>query len=307
MNIMITGATGLLGQNLVKKLVAVDKHKMLIFSRDIKKAQRIFDFREKKIIFSLWDYSNEHFNHILEQIELFNVDVIINLVGENIGEGNWTNKKKEQIVASRVKTGELLCTLINKMTSKRPKIFMQASAIAIDTHTEKGEKSFLKEVVKMSEESTQAVEKKNINRIIFRLAPVLSSRGGFLKNILPIFKYALGTKIGRSSDWFSWIHIEDATNAIIHLMNANKSGIFEVTSPTPVTNHEFYHTLAKTLHRPLWPVNINLILKMLFKEKAEEVIFKSTKVFPQSLIDSGFIFLYPKLEDALKDIIKNFR
>lgn len=296
MKVIVLGATGFIGSYLVKDLLK-NNYEVYAVIRNPKKVEILP--KGTKII--LGDpLQKGEWQELASQM-----DVGINLVGETIFK-RWTEKYKKKLIDSRViSTKNLIEALKNEA------ILFNASAIGY--YGDRGEeelteessagKGFICELCKIWEETAFEAEKKGIRVLIGRIGIVLGKNGGMLKAILPIFKAGLGGPLGNGKQWFSWIHIDDVTRAIRFLIeNKNLSGIFNFVSPHPVRNKEFTKILSKILKRPAFiPVPV-FVLKLLYNELGK-VIVSSTKVLPARLINHGFIFKYPQLENALKSII----
>ncbi|MBF0315751.1 MAG: TIGR01777 family protein [Oligoflexia bacterium] len=340
MKIAVTGATGTIGKMLVQELWGSDheRYQLLLFSRNLDQAKKIYHnlgisagaigIQDEHLQFEKW-IPGDHY-HLFHALNRFSPDVVIHLMGENIAEGSWKTAKKQAILRSRVDSGIELYRAIKSLT-KRPSLFVQASAIGIYANgtacdiCEENERecrsnssngngatgsgsgpSFLAYVVRSWEEATAELERLGVKRVIARFAPVLSMDGGFLVKLVPYFKWCLGVVLGPEKGGLSWIHHQDAVSALIYLIEHKElpGGIYNFTSPKPTTNAYFFQTLAKRLHRPLWPFTFNFCLKLLMGQKGRELIMTDKRVIPQKLLDLGFIFKYPTIEQAIVDLIK---
>lgn len=224
-------------------------------------------------------------------------------------------KSKEEIRSSRVDYTESLVSSISKIADTLPKVLIQGSAIgyygSYDDNTENFSehssygKDFLASLCVDWETAAEPISKLGIRLVQVRTGVVLSPQGGALKSMLPSFRLGLGGPLGSGNQILSWIHIEDAVNAIIHLLeNPNFSGPFNLVAPNSVSNKIFSKTLAGILKRPAVFKVPATVLKILFEEGAD-VILKGQKVAPEKLQKSGFSFLYPELEAALQNLLRS--
>lgn len=232
------------------------------------------------------------------------VQAVINLAGETVSQ-KWTEKAKEEIRSSRVTTTKNLANALSQIQYP-PEVIINASAIGyygdgkekvFDESNAPGS-GFLSQVVVEWEKALQVPH----TRIVFaRLGIVLSTNGGALKKMLLPFKLGLGGELGDGKQMMSWIAIEDVVRAIHHIMKDRTiSGPVNLVSPNPVHNKTFTKTLGKVLHRPtIFPVP-PLAVRLLFGEMGESLLLGSTAVNPKVLLDTGYKFSYPFLEQALE-------
>lgn len=239
---------------------------------------------------------------------LHGVFAVINLAGAPIIK-RWTKEYKEELYTSRVKTTQKIANAI-RLTIIRPEVFISTSAVGIyknkTQNTERAalyDSGFLAKICKDWEASALTTLK--ITRtVIFRLGVVMSREGGVMKNLLPLFRLGLGGPIGNGTQGFSWIHLDDLLNAYLYVLeHPETEGIFNLTAPEIITNNQFTKSLASVVRRPaIIPVS-DFMLKMLYGEGAV-ALTEGAFVEPFRLNESGFEFHYPKIEDALKEIVK---
>lgn len=238
----------------------------------------------------------------IEEFEGF--DAVFHLAGENLGEGFWTARKKERILESRKKGTEFLVEILSKLKSP-PQVFVSASAIgyygnSLSPVTEESPpgSGFLSKVCLAWETASKPLETFGVRVVHARLGVVISSQGGLLKALLPLFRLSLGSKLGDGKQIMSWIALEDAIGAFYHILgNKSLEGAVNLTSPFAVSQEEFAKEIAKTLSKPCF---FSLPRFFFPGEKAAELLFSSIEASPFQLESSGFTFLYPKLEEALK-------
>jgi uncharacterized protein (TIGR01777 family) len=302
--IIITGATGFIGRKLVQ-LMLLEGYEVIVISRNKAEAAKVFG---NACILDDWGSFE---NGKWEEYTKSGGYAIINLAGDNISKGRWTNEKKERILKSRVKAGSILSEAISKAKEK-PILFIQASAIGyygdrgeeIITEEANSGMGFLANVVREWENSTAELEKMGIKRVIVRSAVVLGESGGLLPKLVKPFRYYLGAILGSGKQWFSWIHIEDEVNAIMYLLRERAEGIYNLSSPNPIRMKEMCETIAKIIEKPCWLRIPSFVLRIIFGEMARELILVSQRVIPSRLIERGFKFKYENFASCVAMIKK---
>ncbi len=298
MKILIAGGTGLIGQALLKNLIQAG-NQVVVLTR----SQNRTDTASIKYV--SWDARTaEPLIPIMKDI-----DAVINLAGDNIGEGYWTNAKKERIVNSRVKAGNALSRAIINSDHK-PEVFVQASAVGY-YGTSAGQQfnesspngsGFLSDVAKDWEASSDELDSITTRRVIVRIGVVLDSESGALPLMVLPFKLFVGGPIGNGRQYVSWIHLEDVVRAIeFVILNKSLSGPVNLTAPTACTNAEFGKVIGKVLLRPYWFPTPGFALKLVLGEKST-LVLDGQNVNPKKLVEHGFKFSYPDLENALRNI-----
>ena len=299
--IIITGATGLIGRELCRKLHEMGDE-VTVFTREIKKGKEIFPYL---INFVEWDYNKPE----LWKNELNGKDAIIHLAGANIFGKRWSSSYKRTIMKSRRTATKNLVDSIGIINS-RPKIFISSSAVGYyraNGNEEITEESpsgtdYLSMICRAWEYEAMQVEKFGVRRVSIRTGIVLSSSEGALKKMLLPFNLFVGGSIGSGNQWFPWIHIDDIINAYLFALNNEISGALNGTAPNPVTMKGFAKTLGKVLHRTSFFTVPEFALKLAVGEGAESIL-SSLRVFPQRLINNSFQFKYKNLESALLSLV----
>lgn len=300
MKILITGATGFVGSQIVKKLIQKN-HEILILTRNTKNAMEIFDNKVQAI-----EWNNYY--QVLDLSSYGTIDGVINLMGENLGDKRWTNEQKKEIYNSRVDATSTLIKMIAKLNSK-PEVFISTSAVGYygDSMESKTEKSapgndFLSKVCKAWEELVTLNQDKYTRFAIIRPGMVLG-KGGALEKMLKPFRLGLGGKLGSGNQIISWIHVEDLANMYIQVLEDPKlSGIFNATAKYSVSNNTFTQTLGKILRKKTHFSVPGFVLTMAMGEMSA-LVLNSSKVVPENFIKADFHYLYPTLEIALKDVV----
>ena len=305
MTVLVTGATGFVGRQLVPLL-----NKPLVTSRDPGKAQRIFGDQISGAV--AWDPNTEELQ--LDQP----VETVVNLMGEAI-DGRWTAAKKHRIRQSRVDGTRNLVQGLVKLQEK-PAALISTSAVGyygtrgdevIDENDPPGGQDpdsgscekFLAEVCQQWEEQAAAAAVAGIRVALVRVGIVLGTDGGALKKMVPIFRWCLGARFGSGKQYFPWIHVRDLARLFVFLCENDVAGPVNGTAPNPVTQREFTEMLAAKLKRPgfLWAPKF--AVRTLLGEFADSLFF-SQRVVPRVATDHGFQFEYPQLQDALDHLLQ---
>lgn len=297
--ILISGGTGLVGKALTKRLFA-EGHDVRILSRNPKPSSSIKSFH--------WDVEKNE----IDEKAFDDVEYIIHLAGSGIADKRWTESRKKDIIDSRVNSVRLITDVVKKKNIQL-KSFVGASAIGIYgmttsekifSETDKGTDDFLSQTCIQWENAYQEIQSLSTKNCIIRIGVVLSSDGGALKKLLPLFNLGLGSAVGSGKQYMSWIHLEDLVSVIQQsLFNPNFEGIYNAVSPEVSTNQSFSKQLAKSLSKPFFLPSVpSFLLKLIFGEMAN-VLLKGSRVSSQKLVNSGFQFQFHKLSEALKDII----
>jgi len=301
--VIVTGGTGFIGRPLCALLVERG-YEVVILSRDPEKVAAAF---EGKAIGARWGgRSPDAWARYAD-----GASAIVNLAGDNIAAGRWTTEKKRRILESRLEAGHAVLQAVER-ASPRPAVVIQASAIGY--YGDRGEEmldelsargaDFLSGVCAAWETSTRDVETLGVRRAVIRTAPVLGARGGFLDRIVPVFQRGMGGYMGNGRHWSAWIHLRDEVAAIAFLLEREDlKGVFNLASPNPARNKEFYQTLGRVLGKPARLPVPAFLLRLALGEVARELILPGQRVIPRRLLDAGFPFAYPDLEPALREFL----
>ena len=304
MTIGITGSSGFLGSSLIPFLTT-GGHRVIRFIRHRPTDDDKLDLKNVKSI--QWNPSSSY-TDLSSLNDNEKMDAVVNVAGENIF-GRWTKKKKKRIFDSRVNTTRSLCKLLSSL-DKPPKVLVSVSATGyygdrgdeMLTEESKSSVGFLSDVCRNWEESTQIAKESGIRVVNLRLGIVLSSSGGMLAKILPLFKAGLGGRIGKGNQYMSWIGLDDLLGLVLYAI-ADESifGPINAVSPNPITNADFTTTLGKVMSRPtMFSIPESIIKLALGEELAEAGILSSTRVIPKRLIKIGYQFRFPYLESVLR-------
>jgi uncharacterized protein (TIGR01777 family) len=295
--VLISGASGLIGTELQKQLRDLGHTPVILVRRNPSKANEVF-----------WD--PETLSLDAEVME--SIDAVVNLAGATTGKLPWTREYKKELIASRINSTRTIVQAIAK-SKNRPKVLISGSASGIygdcgDTllseSSPKGE-GFLADLAHAWEREAMKAPK-DVRVVLVRTTMVLSRKLGALGRLLPILRLGLGGKLGSGKQWWAWISLPDQARAIIHLINTvSASGPYNLTAPEPATAKELISELGRQLHRPtLIPIPA-FALKLAFREGAQELLLCSQKMSAKRLIETGFEFQHPTLEQACRWVVKS--
>ncbi|NCT56265.1 MAG: TIGR01777 family protein [Legionella sp.] len=301
MNILIAGASGFIGHELVNTLHV--NHKVTVLGRN---KQSLFQQFSK--IAACHDWGELH------TLNANDYDAIINLCGENIANSRWSDTVKKNLIVSRVETSE---KLINWCISQNAKPhFICANAIGIygvqasDDTTSLDENTqinannppdFLTEICVKWQEALKPAIDYGMPVTTTRFGVVLKKQQGMLKKLFPSFFVGLGSLVGDGKQCLSWVHVDDVVGGLIFLLkHPELTGPFNITSPNPVSQATFARALAKAMHRPLFLTMPAFLVKLLFGEMGDYLLLKGQRVLPTRLLEAGYTFSHPDLCEALE-------
>ena len=299
MRVLITGATGLVGQQLVKYLLAQGHNVHYLTTR-------------KSAIKEEANYKGFYWNIKEDSLDTScfkGVDKIVHLAGASVSK-RWTSSWKKQILDSRIDTTKLL---YKYLAAEKHQVnqFITASGISIykdsltTTHTEESSEiqdDFLGNVVKKWEAEAEKFETLGIAVSKIRTGIVLAKEGALSKMAGPI-KLGAGSVFGSGKQYQSWIHINDLVRIYSFVMSRELRGVFNATAPNPVTSKVLTKAIAKQLSRPLLLPNIPKVVMRLVLGEMHQLLFLSQKVDAEKIVKKGFKFNYPSLEEALEDLL----
>lgn len=297
MHVLVTGSTGLVGSALLPFLTT-GGHQV---TRLVRSAPR------PGTAAVLWNPAAGH----LDGSALEGLDAVVHLAGESIAGGRWTPSKKASIRASRVQGTRLLCETLAQRTTP-PTVLVSASAIGYygDRGTEvlyeesAPGSDFLAEVCRDWEAATAPAVQRGIRVVHLRLGMVLSPAGGALGKMLLPFKLGVGGMLGDGQQYMSWIALDDVLGAIHHaLVTPAVHGPVNAVAPHPVPNREFTSILGRVLGRPTLVPLPAFAARLAFGDMADALLLSSTRVAPAHLVDTGYVFAYPELEEALRHLL----
>jgi uncharacterized protein len=300
MRVLITGGSGLIGRALAANLAP--DHDVIILSRQ---SERITDL-PAGVRVERWDGRTIEGRHSLAD----GADAIVNLAGENISSGRWTEERKRAILQSRLNAGQAVVQAV-KAAVHKPRVIIQASGVGyygpcgdeeITEDSPQGH-DFLARLAAEWESSTSPVEEMGVRRAIIRTGVVLSKDGSALPRMLLPFRLFVGGRLGSGRQWFPWIHIADEVGAIRFLIDKEAaSGTFNLTAPGSLTNGEFSRLLGQQTRRPSFVPLPAFALRLLFGEMATALL-DGQRAIPQRLLQLGFTFRFPDATSALRNLL----
>lgn len=295
MNILISGSHGLIGSTAAR--VLADRGHRIV--RLVRTPDAAFPDQVG------WDPARDQ----IDAPALEGTDAVIHLAGENIAGGRWTAARKARIRDSRVRGTRLVAGTLARL-SRKPRVLICASAIGY--YGDRGAEilvedsapgiGFLADVCREWEAAAAPARDAGIRVVHLRTGVVLSASGGALTRLLPIFRLGLGGPLGSGRQFMSWITLDDVVAAIGHLLTQDVRGPVNLTSPHPVTNREFTATLGRFLRRPTpFPVPAPLLWVALGEMAGD--LLASQRAHPAALLDSGYAFRHPDLEQGMRHVL----
>ena len=290
MRVLISGASGLVGTEVIAQLKQAGHEPIRLVRRKAKASDELE-----------WNPSAGY----LPEGSLENIDAVVNLAGATTGKIPWTKNYKKEIVNSRLDSTR---TLVQAMHASKnpPRVFVSGSASGIygdcgDTwlseDSPKGT-GFLSDLAfAWEQEALKAPKQTRV--VLARTTMVMSRKLGALGRLLPLIKLGVGGALGNGKQWWAWISLTDEAAAIIHLIKTEgATGAFNLTAPEPATCAQIVKALAKELRRPAWLNVPTFALNLLIGEAARELLLCSQKMTSTKLEATGFKFTHPKLQHA---------
>lgn len=299
MHIVIAGGSGFIGKKIQKFLLG-NGHQVTILTRNPNKTNQTRGLSAVE-----WLQKDSR-----PEKELKEVDAIINLAGESINGLRWTNKKKYEIVHSRMTATNEIVRMMNELHPK-PQVLINASAIGYYgmsktqefTEMNNGEaQDFLATVVRKWENAA-AKARNTGTRVVFARFGLVLGNGGALPLMLLPYKMKIGGTIGTGEQWVSWIHVEDVVRMLYFaILHKEIEGPLNVTAPNPVTMRQFGKAISSVMHSPHWLPVPSWILKLGLGEMSS-MLLEGQKVIPEKSLRYDFKFHFPQLERALEEIV----
>lgn len=296
-HILISGASGLIGQELTKALLKKGHH---VAHLDRKKRPGA------KVKTFLWNVEDG----TIDESCIDGIDTVIHLAGANISEKKWTDKRKKELIDSRVNSIRLIYDLIKKHENKVNSII---SASAIGYYSDRGDdlmtedctpsNDFLANCCVEWEDAVDEAASMGLRVVKMRTGVVLSATGGALPQLARPIKLWVGSPIGDGHQWVPWIHWKDVVDMYVFAVeNDGLSGVFNMVAPLPVTNEQLTKAVAKHLHKPLWAPKVPAFLLKMILGEMSLIVLASIRVSADKVQEAGFKFKYPGITVALDDI-----
>lgn len=298
--ILITGGTGLIGKALSQSLIE-QGHRVHILSRTPRAGAKAPEF--------YWNVEKQE----IDEKALEGVEHIVHLAGIGVADKRWTEKRRQEIIDSRVNSMKLITGAVNRK-GLRLRSVVGASAIGIYgmetsekifSENDRGPRDFLWKTCELWERSYDSIKALADKTCVLRIGVVLSEKGGALKRLLPIFRAGLGSPIGNGKQYMPWVHLEDMVALIVEsLFNPAVEGIYNAVATEHITNAYFSKSIAKALSKPYFmPAVPAFAMKLLYGEMAN-VLLLGSRASNQKLLNTGFRFKFPELKPALEAIVK---
>ena len=295
--VLVTGATGFIGSRLVASLTAAG-HQVIALVRNPAKAEMLAP--PIALITSLDQLPSDSL-----------IDVIVNLAGEPISDGLWTDARRRKIIESRVNmTGDVV-NLIARL-ERKPAVLVSGSAIGwyglwqdqALTELAKSHACFSHELCEAWEQAARTAEAHGVRVVFLRTGLVLGTDGGFITRMLTPFEFGLGGPLGSGRQWMSWIERDDLVRLIAHVIAKKEiAGPINATAPIPVTNNKFTEELARRLHRPALFRIPDALLRRIGGDFASELLLGGQRVLPNKALSNGFVFRHETVRSAFDAIL----
>lgn len=297
--ILITGGSGLVGTQLTELLLSKG-HSVAHIGRSS---------RTGKLPSFVWDVENRKFD--LQALQ--GVDTIIHLAGAGVADKRWTEKRKKEILNSRIESTALLFKVL-KESNHSVKTVVAASAIGyygfgmgeeIVEEESKPGTDFLSQVTKQWEQESDKISALGIRVVKIRIGIVLSEKGGALPEMAKPIRLGVGAVLGTGKQYMSWIHLDDLCEMFARAVDDSKMvGAYNGVAPNWVTNAELTKAIAKKLKMPLLLPPIPAFMMKLIVGEMAVIILNGSKVSSNKIQQLGFKFKYLSLDDALTDLLK---
>jgi uncharacterized protein len=307
MKVVIAGATGFLGQPLVRSLLAAG-HEVVVLTRGRSGSARVSPDVPDGARAALWDARSAG----AWTGELRGTEAVVNLAGANIGAKRWSDDRKRELLSSRIEsTGALVSAMMALPVEERPQSLINASGI--DYYGDRGDeivteesaagKSFLAQLCVQWEAAAREAEALGVRVVRMRTSVVLGKGAMALERLAMPFRFFVGGPIGSGTQWFAWIHLDDAVGLYrFALENAAVAGPLNLVAPDVRRGKDVAREVGRALSRPSWAPAPAFALKLALGEQAE-LVLHGRHATPQKALQLGYQFVFPRLPEALQDAL----
>jgi hypothetical protein len=295
--ILITGASGTVGKSLTQLLLTVG-YEVVCLSRTVSANDKIETYK--------WDIPKKE----IDPNCINGVDIIVHLAGAGIADGRWTDERKHEIIESRTESIRLIYDLIKTRPNQVKRV---VSASAAGYYSDRGDdlmneedlpaSDFLGECCVLWEQAVDEGLALDLSVVKFRTGVILDKESGALQKLAAPIKLGFGAPLGDGKQWMPWIHLQDVVNMyFMGIADLSVNGAYNMSAPSPVTNKELTKAVAKQFKKPLWLPNVPAFALNLAFGEMGAVVLGSTKMSTEKIEKTGFKFLFPTIELALKNI-----
>ncbi len=300
--ILIAGGSGMIGSKLCALLVS-QGYKVIVLTRQTKKTVT------ENISYALWNPQQK----VIDSNAVAAADHIIHIAGANVGDKRWTEKRKKEIIDSRVDSSATLVQALSEIPNTVQTV-ISASAIgwygpdkggAPFIETDPPADNFLGETCRRWEDSVRPVATMGKRLVILRTAIVFDKKSGAFPELTKTLKFGIASILGSGKQVISWIHTDDICRLYLYaIQNPNLQGVYNAAAPEFVTNEELVLKAARVRNRPFIAAYVPaFVLKMIFGEMSIEVL-KSTTIDDDKIRREGFKFIYPSVDAVLNELMK---
>ncbi|PWC07117.1 TIGR01777 family oxidoreductase [Mycetocola zhujimingii] len=297
MRIVISGASGLVGQALTAELSTRGHQVVRLVRRPSRSSEEV-----------TWDPASRR----LDPGVISGADAVINLSGASIGRLPWTRQYKRTIMSSRIDATSTLVTAI-RGADVTPKVFLSASAAGYygsrpgEVLTEDSPRGtgFLSDVAEQWE--TAALRVSDITRVVTLRSGIVLAVDGVLKPLLRLTRLGVSGPLGGGTQHWPWVSLDDEVAAIVHLLDSDLAGPVNITGPTPATATALMQYLAKRMRRPFWLPVPAFAVRLLLGDAAKDLLLVDQRTKPERLFNDGFIFRHGIMEQAVDAALERGR
>lgn len=299
-HILITGGSGSIGRRLIPKL-RENGHSVAVIGRSIHKSLDVPSFT--------WDLQKG----TLDERALKDVTHIIHLAGAGIADKPWSPSRKQEIIESRVKPLQLLSDVLKKR-NQRIEAIISSSAVGyygavtsekVFTEDDAPANDFLGSTCKLWEDAVQSFKPVSDREVRVRTGIVLMKGDGALPKLATPVRFGVGAAIGSGKQWMPWIHVDDMTSIYLHAVeNKHMHGAYNAVAPENATQTKFIQRIGKSLNRPVFLPSVPKFLVSTVMGEMAKVVTEGSRVSSQKIMDAGFEFKHPQLQEALNDLLQ---